>query len=543
MGHTLLTDSNQAGGGDSLTPDGVLEYSGVVDRVLDRIILASSSSTPFSSALVIRDDSSLLVNDAYLVASDMDTVGSAAVSVVNNSGVTPGFSDSVVLGKMGGTETSRGFYLNNARLDISGSAVYSGEASTGGSVGIQAEAGSFISANWSVILGGNGINVDNGSIVDSITDGSVFGMELTNSNANVHDVLIRAADAVVTGNSIAFQSSSASASFINASTLVSGGGAMSVALDCNGIPVNLYNSVLLSNTGTGSADSSYGIRLAGMAGSEILNNAIYSRRATSETAGIRFLSTGSVDIINNLIWTDNLTDFPAILSPASVIATNIIQNNNIWSTGENAGMNVGIDLGSGVTYYDLGVVQDTLATITGNVSLEMNVNTALNISDYFGSSHFSIGRAQTPIPEDVRFGGRDESGNVVFPDDGVEKKDREWNSRFGYSFVGWSMGPYEFEDTASPHLIYVSDGAQANDNHPLGTREAPFSTLTRAYDIARFVNGGRWEVTEIRMKSGDFDVGKQRSYCTADDRRHPDYRGLEFIVQQQDSRSDNSVPG
>ncbi|RKX89309.1 MAG: hypothetical protein DRZ90_17255, partial [Spirochaetes bacterium] len=76
----------------------------------------------------------------------------------------------------------------------------------------------------------------------------------------------------------------------------------------------------------------------------------------------------------------------------------------------------------------------------------------------------------------------------------------------------WSIGPYEYDNTPFPQIIYVSEPTNGGDDgHPLGTRQAPFASLARAYDIARdpppaLPNGPRADVMEIRIAEGSYDM-------------------------------------
>jgi hypothetical protein len=121
-------------------------------------------------------------------------------------------------------------------------------------------------------------------------------------------------------------------------------------------------------------------------------------------------------------------------------------------------------------------------------------------------------------------GGEDLTGQTDYPD-----HDRKGMPRTGNSGVGWSMGPYEYDNEPLPHIIYVSEpafngttyvnGNHGDDGHPLGTRQAPFASLAHAYDIARTnsVNAPRTEVTEIHIAEGSYNVGNGTTFSSGPD--------------------------
>jgi len=510
---TILTDSLQTDGVSPEDPSAVLTVRGVPEGfVLDGITIEPNEIADNAAAFKI-DNAEISISDCRFFAPPGSSMGATAVTVTDKSGYShPRFREVHIIGKIGGSGDSTGLRsygaANNSDIDIRDSLIVAGDIDNGKTTAIYSE-NSNIRIEWSYLLAGYG-----GPSNDTFTESENFGIDIHETTLSLNSVWVHAADSLNTSSAVRSAVKPWGGSpltQIESSTLISGDSGESItlsAINADNGGLNLFNSVLLA--GASSTGDSTGVHSSGMVNSKIMGNAVHVREGATaaDSYGIHFSPPlGATDIRNNLVWSDDSSQTLGIRADIDIV-TFPVRNNDFWNTSGAAEL----DTGDGSGPRDLSDIQNDPDTLfNGNFGLPVNIDISFDYSTEQVDLE-RIGRIIGAPPADVMFGGEDLSnrsgGDYIpeYPEESPEdKRDRLWNPRTGYAGIGWSLGPYEYDNGSLPHTIYVS--ALGDDAHPLGTQQAPFASLARAYNIARTTGEPRTDVTEIRIAEGNYDQG------------------------------------
>ena len=505
---TVFYDSTQANGSMIDNPSAVLTVddstlaTGFVP-VLDDLHFAAGAVTPTinsGTGLNIRFMSDILVQNVESVAPQGGGTEPTAVTIVGTANSEIRLSS--FSGAGGTAADSYGMYIESSTVNLQEVGIVSGDQLPGGSAtGIQVN-DSGLSLNDCFIITGFDDHDDFGN-----DEQRNVGIQADNSWVNISNSWIHTARAVQVSE--AFQSnnnnvlSAVSANFIAGRAQRSSGIRM---VSGAAQELKLFNSTVVAGRST--LDPSAGLRLDNMANTQIMNNTISVDDASSGTTyGIHFFgntgSPASNDVRNNLIFSRNSTTMTGIHSDVGNISTMTVRHNDFWDS------DTAVPLRLNGPDQDLKTLHLTYGPITVHGNINRSVDMDMNYN--YGTEDFRIGRPRNTVPTDVLVGGEDLSADgadiTEFPEgfDAWDKKDRNWNTRYGYAGVGWTMGPYEIDSTGVPRTVYVD--VTGDDGHPLGTAAHPFATLDRAYTLAR--GGGGYErpdISDIRVEPGTYPV-------------------------------------
>ncbi|MCG8452567.1 MAG: right-handed parallel beta-helix repeat-containing protein [Spirochaetales bacterium] len=500
---TTFIDSNIAtpvATGSADDPRAVLRFQNLPNTsILSGVRVQAPENESFTAAIRLLA-ASPRIHDSFFVAPTGSSIGSVGISV--QSGSTLSAIESFVQGRIGGTGESTGVLVRAATASFENCIISGGDindTTSGSTLGIRAQ-DSTITIGASQII--SGADIFGNTLYQESANTGVF---LTNSSFNaveswVHALPSRAnsigIDASVTAGSSTFE--------INASNIRS-----ETSRDVVGIRhrntslgnFSLFNSSVYAADGTGTGTSA--LQLEGAFVTRVMNNAITTGRSAvvNQAIGIEILnSNGNEQIFNNLIWSSTEDDFSALRGIGGANISNIsFRNNMVWDRN---GPPI-INLNGGNGDEDLYTVQNRQLRIVGNLVQSASIDT--NIS--YAIDDFEMGRAENPS-QDLIFGGEDLSAIPNFPEvtPGGDNSDMDNHSRTSFTGIGWSLGPFEFDGTA-PDIIFVSLPSQGgNDEHPLGTQEAPLASVIGAYNRSRGV-ASRTDVREIRVSAGIYDLG------------------------------------
>ena len=491
---SILFNSAQIAGGGELSPSYILQYDGVSNGfIMNKVRIEAAPNTLFSSALSIVNNAQPLLSDVTLIASQ-GAGDSSGLTLINSSPIVRG---SRIVGKNGGTGKSVGIRMDNSNLQLESCFILSGDL-TDSAYGISSSG----AISSSIITWGGAIL--SGIITnDNFVETENFGIVASDTSLDINNTWIHAKKSSL--KSVAVQSSHPAIGLdtnILGATFIADSSPSPIGLNITNSGVgnnfHMYNSVIITDKASaGSMGEALGINLQNMGFARISSNAIRvgTGDGADKTVGINLDGSNTLELHNNLIWSHQADDFLGIRSNLNV--DNVpIRNNDFWDA--NGVAELELIPGSPNSIYNW---QNASASISGNISLHVGVDTTYN----YDTDDLDVGRITGTLYDDVVYGGEDLSGIAEYPEENPgDKRDKDWHPRNGYTGVGWSIGPYEYDNGAFPQVIYIS--TLGDDNHPLGSRQAPFASLTRAYDIARTAGQPRADVTEIRIALGSYDL-------------------------------------
>jgi len=503
---TILTDLSQTDGGNTYTPTAVLSYTDMSsDFILDGVSVQPLVSADYATALKI-ENSEIQVEDCQFFTPGGSSLSATAVTITDGGASSaPRFRNSDFIGKIGGSNQSTGIRIFNSYVELGECLILSGDiddGTNGISTGIEAT-GSNLDIWWSYIISGILPDPVSDAVESKYSEAENYGIVADDTELNMDSSWIHAGSSnkISRGIVLTVPGGGGNSAWIHSSTIISGNTEKSTALDMDnsnpGSGLYLFNSVLLS--GKSSAGNSIGINFSNMTDSQIMGNAIHVGSGTSGSYGIHYTtaSGNGSDVRNNLVWSTESNQTLGIMSEVPFPANMNIKHNDFWNTGGAAEL----DLGNGpetIAYFHANTTY-----VTGNIGIPADVDILFDY-DNGEIEKEDVGKIIGTVPIDVMYGGENLSGHPSPP----PMSDRMGFQRTSFAGVGWSMGPYEYDEGSFPQIVYVSQAADGGDDgHPLGTLQAPFASLARAYEVTRTSTDPRTDTMEIRIAEGNYNLG------------------------------------